>query len=151
MIYRVKDVCESGERLIKCLDHQMRQKNRATETAQELICTFRLGVRKLVHLKGEVEDLKKTMKELQLAEQGLDSRSMYVYVHVWILLACMHVCMSLTCMYITDMYVHVYAVCMSLACMCMYVHHYLLYSLLFLNVHTSHFAFLQWTSSFRKC
>lgn len=77
-----------GERVVKCLDHQMRQQNRASETAQEMIGAFQLGIRRLVQLKGEVEDLKKVIKELHLADQGLDSRSMYVCSYL-----CMYVAM----------------------------------------------------------
>ena len=56
----------------------MRQQNRASETAQEIIVAFQFGVKRLIKLKGEVEDLKKVVKELQLVDQGLDSRGMYV-------------------------------------------------------------------------
>lgn len=40
-------------------------------------CTgaFRLGLCRLMQLKGECNDLKRYIKELQLAEHGLDARS----------------------------------------------------------------------------
>ena len=54
----------------------MRQQNRATETSQEVMGAFQLGLHRLIQLRGELEELKKVSKELQLADQGLDSRSM---------------------------------------------------------------------------
>ena len=71
-----KGVSGSGERVVKCLDHQMRQQNRASELSHEILSAFQLGLRRLVQLKGEVEDLRKVIKELHLAEQSLDSRTM---------------------------------------------------------------------------
>lgn len=68
-------VSESGERVVKCLNHQMHQQNRANEFSHEVLCAFQLGLRKLIQLRAEVDDLKKVLKELQLAEQGLDSRT----------------------------------------------------------------------------
>lgn len=58
----------------------MRQQNRAHEVSHEILGAFQRGLRRVIHLKGEVEDLQKLIKELQLAEQGLDSRTMYVHV-----------------------------------------------------------------------
>ena len=66
----------SGDRLVKCLNHQMRQQNRATETSHEVMGAFQLGLHRILQLKGELEELKKASKELQLADQGLDSRTM---------------------------------------------------------------------------
>ena len=71
-----ESVSSSGERLIKCLHQQIKQQNRATETSHEVMGAFQLGLRQLVQLRGDLEDLKKASKELQLADQGLDSRSM---------------------------------------------------------------------------
>ena len=69
-------VNECGERVIKCLEQRIRQENRASELSQEVLGAFQLGLRRLIQLKGEVEELRKTVKELNLAEQGLDSRTM---------------------------------------------------------------------------
>ena len=62
--------------MIKCLEQRIRQENRASELSQEVLGAFQLGLRRLIQLKGEVEELRKTVKELNLAEQGLDSRTM---------------------------------------------------------------------------
>ena len=69
-------VSDSGERVAKCLHHQMQQQNRASEMAHEIVGAFQRGVKKLVHMKGEVDDLKKVIKELNLADRSLDSCSM---------------------------------------------------------------------------
>ncbi len=78
--YRVLEaserVYECGERIVKCLDHQMKKQNRASETAHEIIGAFQFGVKRLVQLKGEVDDLKKMVKELHLTDQGLDSQTL---------------------------------------------------------------------------
>ena len=76
MLGACDQVSECGERVAQCLHQQMQKQNRASETAHEIIGAFQLGVKKLVHLKGEVEDLKKVVKELGLAERGLDSCNM---------------------------------------------------------------------------
>lgn len=62
--------------MVKCLDHQMRQQNRASELSHEVLGAFQLGLRRLIQLRTEVQDLKKVIRELHLAEQGLDSRTM---------------------------------------------------------------------------
>ena len=62
--------------MVKCLDHQMRQQNRASELSHEVLAAFQLGLRRLIQVKTEVEDLKKVIRELHLADQGLDSRTM---------------------------------------------------------------------------
>ena len=77
---RMLDACDrltdQGERVARCLHLQMQQQNRASETTQEMAGAFQIGVKKLVHLKGEVADLKKVIIELNLAERGLDSTNM---------------------------------------------------------------------------
>ncbi len=80
MCVRMLDACghlsEQGERVAQCLHHQMQQQNRANEMSHEIAGAFQIGVKKLVHLKSEVADLKKVINELNLAERGLDSTNM---------------------------------------------------------------------------
>ena len=77
---RVLDACDrlsdQGERVTKCLHHQMQQQNRANEMSHEIAGAFQIGVKKLVHLKSEVADLKKVVQEINLADKGLDSTNM---------------------------------------------------------------------------
>ena len=59
---------------MNCLHQQMKQQNRATETAQEVNLAFRIGLRRLVQLRAECEGLNQYIKELNLADYGLDAR-----------------------------------------------------------------------------
>lgn len=63
-----------GERVVLCLEQQTRHQHKATETAHEVTGVFRLSLQRLIHLRTECNDLRKFIKELQLAEHGLDAR-----------------------------------------------------------------------------
>ena len=65
---------ELGEKVVHCLHQQMKQQNRATETAQEVNMAFRIGLRRLVQLRAECDGLNQYIKELNLADYGLDAR-----------------------------------------------------------------------------
>ena len=69
-----ENVLELGERVVHCLHQQMKQQNRATETAQEVNLAFRIGLRRLVQLRQECDGLNQYIKELNLADHGLDAR-----------------------------------------------------------------------------
>lgn len=75
---RLLKVCENvavmGEKVVFCLEQQMRQYNRAEETVQEISGVFRISLQKVRHLKQEATDLKKLIRDLKLAEHGLDGR-----------------------------------------------------------------------------
>lgn len=60
------------------MEDQMRKYNRASETTQEISGAFRIGLQKVIQLKQEATDLKKMVRDLKLAEQGLDAR----YIHL---------------------------------------------------------------------
>ena len=63
-----------GEKVVLCLEQQIKQQNRASEVAHEVSGVFRIGLQRLVQLRAECSDLRKFVKELQLAEHGLDAR-----------------------------------------------------------------------------
>ena len=69
-----ENVSVKGEKVVACLEQQMRQYNRATEAAQEVSGAFRISLQKVMQLKQEANDLKKMVRDLKLAEQGLDAR-----------------------------------------------------------------------------
>lgn len=75
---RLLEVCERvslmGEKVVRCLEQQIRQQNRASEMAQEVSGVFRISLQRLIQLRAECGDLRKFVKELQLAEHGLDAR-----------------------------------------------------------------------------
>ncbi len=52
----------------------MRAHNRSTETAQEVSGAFRIGLQKVMQLKQEAHGLKKMVRDLKLADEGLDTR-----------------------------------------------------------------------------
>lgn len=68
------NVAVMGDKVVLCLEQQMRQYNRAQESAQEISGAFRVSLQKVRHLKQEANDLKKMIRDLKLAEDGLDSR-----------------------------------------------------------------------------
>lgn len=69
--------------MVNCLHQQMKQQNRATETAQEVNLAFRIGLRRLVQLRAECEGLNQYIKELNLADYGLDARYDLCTVAMW--------------------------------------------------------------------
>ena len=75
-------VSELGEKVVFCLHQQMKQQNRAMETAQEVNMAFRIGLRRLVQLREECNGLNQYIKELSLAEHGLDARYIVYTTHV---------------------------------------------------------------------
>jgi hypothetical protein len=74
---RVLSACEKvslcGEQVVLCLEQQIWQHNRAAETAQEVIGVFRLGLRRMVMLRRECAELKRYLKEMQLADRNIDA------------------------------------------------------------------------------
>jgi hypothetical protein len=73
----VLSACEKvslcGEQVVLCLEQQIWQHNRAAETAQEVIGVFRLGLRRMVMLRRECAELKRYLKEMQLADRNIDA------------------------------------------------------------------------------
>ncbi len=71
-------MCESvsatGENVVSCLEQQMRACNRSVEAAQEVSGAFRIGLQKVMQLKQEAQGLKKMVRDLKLADEGLDAR-----------------------------------------------------------------------------
>ena len=84
-----------GEQVVRCLEQQIKQHNRASETAHEVsgqlilnhkllllrspvlpirLGVFRLSLQRLLQMRVECSELKRFAKELQLAEHGLDAR-----------------------------------------------------------------------------
>lgn len=69
-----ENVIVMGEKVVLCLEQQMTQHNRSEETILDISGVFRLSLQKVVHLKQEASDLKKMLRDLSLAERGLDTR-----------------------------------------------------------------------------
>lgn len=99
---RVVEACEKvslcGEQVVLCLEEQIWQHNRATETRQEIaggptppcyhsplltspflllpffpLGAFKLGLRRIVHLRRECDEMKRYIKEMKLAEHNIDA------------------------------------------------------------------------------
>ncbi len=69
-----ENVSVMGEKVVSCLEQQMRSHNRATETTQEISGAFRIGLQKVMQLRQEADNLKKMVRDLKLADEGLDAR-----------------------------------------------------------------------------
>lgn len=74
---RMLQACEKvslcGEQVVLCLEQQIWQHNRAAETAQEVSAVFRLGLRRIIQLRRECTEMKRYLKEMQLAERNIDA------------------------------------------------------------------------------
>ncbi len=69
-----ENVSVMGEKVVSCLEQHMRSHNRATEATQEISGAFRIGLQKVMQLRQEADNLKKMVRDLKLAEDGLDAR-----------------------------------------------------------------------------